>query len=154
MFRINSLSSVIRSLVLVAFSATMFSFSTNPGGDVFTISLNGKEMIKQFVHRDATVKTLSLNESNGDDMLRIQYDHCGKTGTARTIALAANQKVLKLWNFIDGDGTPMLLKVKDVIAAQKSNGNKSVQLVYTSKELPEGRTLVSVGTSNASASLQ
>src|SRR6187399_564936 len=104
MFRINSLSSVIRSLVLVAFCATMFSFSANPGGDVITISLNGKEMIKQFVHRDATVKNLSLADANGDDILRIQYDHCGKTGTQRSIAIETNKKVLKSWNFADMDG--------------------------------------------------
>ena len=153
MFRINSLSLAIRSLVLVAFCATMFSFSANPGGDVFTISLNGKEMIKQFVHRDATVKNLSLSDANGDDILRIQYDHCGKIGTQRSVAVEANKKVLKSWSFADGDGPSMMLKVKEITSLQKSNGNKNVQLVYSSKELPEGRTLAAIG-GNTTASLR
>src|SRR5262245_14355036 len=103
MFRINSLSSVIRSLVLVAFGATMFSFSANPGGDSFTISLNNKTLIEQFVHRDKSVKNLSLNEASGDDVLKIHYSHCGKTGTTRAISLEAGHKVLKSWSFIDDE---------------------------------------------------
>ena len=129
-------------MICFAVCTALFSFSVKPGSDSFTIYLNNKLMIQQYVTRDEAVKNLVLNESYSDDLLNINYSHCGKTGSGRTISFMDHQKkVLKKWNFSDDSGEAVSVKVGDVLALQKMSKNNSLKLVYASNELPEGRTL-------------
>ncbi|MEX2235113.1 MAG: hypothetical protein WD824_23320 [Cyclobacteriaceae bacterium] len=138
----------IRSLALVAVCATLISFSAKIGGDSFTIYLNDKLMLQQDVTPDAGVRNFSLNVNNGDDVLKIHYSHCGKVGSGRSISIKNDDnKVLKTWNFSSNTSAVMTFKVRDIPAAANA-GNQKLFLVYSSKELPEGKLLASVLVSN------
>jgi hypothetical protein len=133
----------IRSLVLVAVCATMFSFS--PGGDSFTIYLNDKVMIRQYVTPEASARTLALNEINANDVLKVHYNHCGKTGIKRSMAVQdSRKKILKTWHFSDNTPALMELSIKEVVAFRKDAGPQGLQLVYSSVEIPEGMVLASI----------
>lgn len=137
------------SLMLIALSAVLFSFSPRPGGDSFSISVNKKLLFQQFVHADKSIKAVSLTEAMGNDVLSVRYSHCGVNGKDRSITIKdASDKVLKQWHFADiaeksqGD---MNCKVKEILAIGKTNKGK-LSLVYSSRELPEGRTLAAIET--------
>src|SRR5687767_5064066 len=107
-----SKSLAIRSLALVALCATLFSFSAKIGGDSFTIYLNDKLMLQQYVTPDAGIKNFSLNIGNSDDILKIHYSHCGKVGSGRSISIQNDEnKVLKTWNFSSNTSAVMTFKV-------------------------------------------
>jgi hypothetical protein len=155
----NSSSFAARLLVIAVLAATMFSFRNYPGGDHFAIYLNDKMLLEHFVHRDKSVKTVQLSESSINDALVVQYSHCGVVGNARNISLVDGSKnVLKSWTFKDlgeGSGKNMELKVKDIIAVQKTNSGKKINLFYSSKQMPEGMVLASIVINNdAKASLK
>jgi hypothetical protein len=158
MDRFNRKVVVMRSLMLVAFCAALFSFSEKKGGDSFTIHLNNKLLLQQFVLREEGVKTLALNESAANETLSIAYSHCGKVGSDRSIsARDLRDKILKEWHFVDvkeGVASAMTCRVKDILALQKSAFGNKVNLVYSSKELPQGRTLATLIASDAKASLK
>lgn len=134
----------IRSLVLIALSAFLFSFSEKIGGDSYTIYLNDKLLLQEYVHGAKGVKSISLAESSSNDVLNVNYSHCGKIGVARNIVIKdAQQKVLKTWNFADvsGNALPTMgFRVKEILVLQKNKGSK-LNLVYSSKELPNGKLL-------------
>jgi hypothetical protein len=149
----------IRSLVLTALCAMLFSFSANPGGDSFSIYLDNTLMLEQHVTRDAVAKTLPLSESSGGEVLKVYYSHCGKSGKGRDITIRdAQNKALKTWQFTDaaeGISSSMNCRVKDIIALQKANKSTILNLVYSSKELPDGKLLATIVTgNNDKASLQ
>jgi hypothetical protein len=143
----RSYALAIGSLMLIALCAALFSFSPRPGGDSFSVSLNRKLLFQQFVHADASVKTVTLTDATPDDVLNVKYSHCGRNGNSRNIAIKdSNNKTLKEWHFADiAEKTPaeMSCKVKDILALRKMNKGK-LSLVYSSRELPEGRTLASI----------
>ena len=135
---------VIGSLMLIPLSAILFAFSPAPGGDSFTIYLNDKLLVQQYVHADKSVKTISLYSVNANDELKVNYSHCGKIGTSRRIVFKDQTKPLKEVRFsnVTGDALPtMSCKVKDIIALQKTG---KINLVYISDELPEGKTLATL----------
>lgn len=134
----------IRSLALVAFCATLFSFSDKLGIDSFTIYLNDKLMLRENVRAEAGVKSFSLNLNSADDVLRIHYDHCGMLGSGRSISIQNDQRaVLKTWNFPDKDSKFMSVKVGEIPVAARAGAQK-LYLVYSSNEIPKGRLLASV----------
>jgi hypothetical protein len=137
----------IRSLVLVALCAILFSFTEKLGGDSYTIYLNDRLLLKEYVHDIKNVKSISLSESSANDVLKINYSHCGKIGVARNISIKdAQNKILKTWTFqdVEGNALPtMSFKVKEIVALQKNKGTK-LNLVYSSKELPGGRLLAAI----------
>jgi hypothetical protein len=158
MVQFNRKSSLIRSLMLVMLCVMLFSFSAKKGGDSFTIHLNNKLLLQQFVLREEGVKTLTLNESAANETLSIAYSHCGKVGSDRSISARDLQnKVLKEWHFMDvkeGVASPMSVKVKDILSLQKSAFSNKVNLIYMSKELPQGRTLATLASGDTKASLK
>src|SRR3990170_4852244 len=92
----------IRSLLLVAFCATLFSFSDKIGADSFTIYLNNKLMLQQYVTSEAGVKSITINVSDGNDVLKVHYSHCGQIGVKRSMSIQdGHKKVLKTWQFPD-----------------------------------------------------
>ena len=135
---------VIGSLMLIPLSAILFAFAPAPGGDSFTIYLNDKLIVQQYVHADKSVKTISLYSVNANDELKVNYSHCGKIGTGRRIVFKDQSKQLKeVWfKDVSGDALPtMTYKVKDILALQKTG---KVSLVYISSEIPEGKTLATL----------
>ncbi len=139
---------IIISSLLIAASFTLFSFTIRWGGDSFTIHLNDKLLIKQFVYGDKNIKSIELKQNNAEDELRISYSHCGVVGKSKTITVKdQHDKVLKSWTFSDGQAS-MTCKVKDILGLEK--GDVSLRLFYSSKEMPGGLVLASIKTDSRS----
>ena len=134
----------IGSFLLCAFSACLLSFSTTTGGDSYVIYLNDKLLVQQHVTPDADVKTLAFNMSDGSDVLKVRYSHCGQTGTKRSIAIRdAHKRELKVLRFSESASPVMHFKVNEILALRK-DAPARLELVYSSAEMPEGRTLAAV----------
>ena len=132
----------IRSLLLVVVCVALFSFSERTGGDTFAIYLNNKLLLKERVLPEATVKSLILNAGDADGTLNVQYSHCGQIGIERSLSIKDNHnKVLRTWDFRDSTSPVMEFAVKGLFAFAKNSTDQRLQLVYTSKELREGKLL-------------
>lgn len=128
-----------------ALSLMLFSFYPI-GGEGYTIRMGNKLLIEQHVTAKSTVPRLSLHQSDAAEELSVYYSHCGEIGTSRSLSIREGKsKVLKEWKYMDAvsQHTPMVCKVKDILALQRERGGV-VELVYLSKELPEGKVLASV----------
>jgi len=133
------------SLALI-FSLGLQSF-TNKGGEGFEIYLNSKLVLQQFGSQLNQVKSLQLDQSSSNDELTIKYHHCGQVGKNRSITIKDGQnKILKEWHFADVSkgGAAMTCKVKDIIGLKKGKGPVTLNLYYSSSELPKGRQLASL----------
>lgn len=137
----------IKLMIAVFVCALLSAFDTPPGGDTFTIYLNDKLLVKQFVHMKEKTKTISLQEASANDVLKIHYSHCGKMGVARNLIIKDQQnKTVKAWKFedsSDGDQGAMIVNASDIGKIQKSAGGRLLSLVYSSEQLPEGIVLAS-----------
>ncbi len=135
-----------KTMALITICATLFSFSPNPGGEGFEIYVNNKVVIQKFGNEINTVQSLQLNQYSSNDQLTIKYHHCGKVGKNRVVTIKDGQnKVLKEFCYADA-ATPiaaMALNVKDIVSLRKGNNN-SLQLSYSSSELPDGRVLATI----------
>ena len=151
MLHISKKRVAIKLLVPIGLVVLLSAFSGSMGTDSFTISLNGKTLLQQYVTRDETTKSLQLDQRDYNDQLIISYNHCGEVGTNRTIVLKDGQnKLLKEWHFADAAGTSpvgpnaaMSCKVKDIFDLQKANGSDKINLYYSARQLPNGRLLAS-----------
>jgi len=147
----GSKRSAIGSLVLVALCATLFSFSEKIGSDSFTIYLNDKLMIQQFITPETNVKSITLDVSDANDVLKIHYSHCGQIGVNRSISIQdRKEKVLKTWQFPDSNFPGIGFKVNELLAAAKNIQDKDLRLVYSSRELPKGKVLAAIIVSDES----
>lgn len=139
-------STFINSLLIALLCTTLFSFSEAPGAHSFEISLNNNVVLQGYINDKKEVPTLSLNQEADRDQLSVNYNHCGQMGTARSIIIKdGSDKVLKVWNFDDdtpGVKNRMTCKVKDIVGL--SNGNNSLNLFYSSKELTKDQILASI----------
>lgn len=146
--RNNHVKSLLIIAGILAMLATLFSFASVPGGDVFSISLNDKVVIQQALHVDKSIKTLSLGESSVNDEMSVMFSHCGEIGTARNLELRdARNNVVKSWHFPDAvetTGKSMKVKVKDIIAMQKSGTQRKFSLFYSATELKDGMVLATI----------
>jgi hypothetical protein len=146
MLHIKSKSLAIRSLVCVAMCATLFSFSAETGRDSFKVYLGDKLVLEEFVFAEANVKSFTLDQRVYNDNVNVTYSHCGRIGQARNLHIKDLQgKVLKEWHFSDvteGVTPSMTFKAKEVLDLRK-NGNR-LNLVYSSKEIPNGQLLAVV----------
>lgn len=137
----------LKALLLVAFVSVAGSFAAVDGGEAFEIYLNNKLLVRQYVTGSFSLQSLNLTEANANDKLVIYYNHCGKPGKARTIAIKdAAGNILKKYSYGDGasvkDG--MTIPVKELLALEKSHKGVQLAIHYTAKELPKGLTLSGV----------
>ncbi|MEP7166066.1 MAG: hypothetical protein ABI741_15290 [Ferruginibacter sp.] len=142
-------SIISKTMILVALAATVLSFSTGFGGEGFELFLNNKVMIQQFGKQIDAVSNLRLDQSSSNDQLSLKYYHCGRTGRNRIVSIRDGQnKTVKEWHFNDA-GTVMNFNVKDILSLKKTNNN-TLQLYYSSTELPNGRLLTNIIVGNNS----
>ena len=136
----------IRSLQLVVLCTTVFAFSERIGVDSFTIHLNNKLMLREYVTAEARVKNLHLTRADASDVLKIRYSHCGKTGIKKSVAIENGRKeIIKAWHFPDDASAVMDVNVKEILAALRmDSGDGNFALVYSSLEIPKGRTLAAI----------
>jgi hypothetical protein len=146
-----------RVLFLLTASTLLFSFSGIRGGDVFEVYLSDKKVIQQVVHTEPkAVKTFAIDRSSYNDKVKVMYSHCGQVGVSRVITITnENNKVLKTWKFADTDNSNKTVScnAKDILDLVKENGNAKFNLVYSSKQLPEGKTLASMTVRNSSTEI-
>lgn len=132
--------------VVVLVCVTLLSFSSKRGGDSFEITLNGKRVLQQFVYASKGVQTIQLTPTSDNDKLDIYYSHCGQVGKNRYITIK-NEKdePIKIWKFQDAtdNNAAMSLKLKDILSLRKNKTDK-LNLVYSSTELPKGKTLATI----------
>ncbi|HUP12225.1 MAG TPA: hypothetical protein VM187_08445 [Niastella sp.] len=141
MKKYSFLSTLIVALPVLCLG--ILSFSNNRGGDVFAIYLNGKQVHRQFVHIDKSVKTLQLDASNDNDKIEVFYSHCGSIGKNRTLTLRnENNELIKELKFPDVNNNQSMMGFyrKDVAKARATRLN----LYYSSKELPDGKLLATI----------
>ncbi len=136
---------ISKTMAIAMISATLFSFSSKPGGEGFEISLNNKVVLQQYGVDMNNVKSLQLGQASSEDKLAVKYYHCGKVGKNRVITIRdAQDKVLKEFRYPDAAApvSVMMIPVKDIMNLIK--GNTGLKLFYSSSELPNGRILVSI----------
>ncbi|MBC7827650.1 MAG: hypothetical protein H7122_07890 [Chitinophagaceae bacterium] len=132
-------------LAMAILSVTLFSFSLRPGGDHFEVYINKKLVFQQIVSQPSSLKNFSLDESNKSDRVEVFYSHCGKIGSKRTITIKDGKNTVKQWRFSDvGSHKFMSIGAKDILAFQNKNADRTINLYYSSEELPEGRLLASI----------
>jgi hypothetical protein len=140
-------SSVATASILMFLSFTLFSFTHRKGGEGFEIYLNSKLVVQQFGNQLNDVKSIQLDQNAPNDELTIKYYHCGQAGKNRSIVIKDGQnKILKEWHFADASPgkAAMTCKVKDITGLKKGNGSVTLNLYYSSTELPKGRQLASI----------
>lgn len=145
-----------KPITLITLCLTLFSVSAIAGADSYTIYLNNKLILKEYVSKASlTLKDLQLNQSNMNDMLIISYNHCGTIGKGRSIVIKDEQgKLLKEWKFADAEGSDagMKIPVKDLLALEKSSGKNALNIYYYSSQLlPKGKALASIKTGSQNA---
>ena len=131
------------SIVLVAPLAAF----TLRGGDSFEIYVGKTLAVQQFLHKDKVLKTVDLSTAAAADELKVSFNHCGQTGTNRTVALKDKQQVLKEWKFANikqGASSQMAIPVKDILAVQKNLKGKQLSLFYSSDLMKEGMVLATL----------
>lgn len=122
----------------IAVCATLLSF-VKIGGQGFTVRLNNQVVLEHYYTRNAVTPELSLAGAAAQDQLSIDYNECGQVGKGRSIRVTSSGETLKQWTFDDGD-REMVIAVKDLKAIKSS----TVQLVYASKLVSNGRVLATV----------
>jgi hypothetical protein len=144
---ITKKTTMFAALALVIFSAAISSFTVKPGGEGFEIYLNNKLLLQRFGNELNTVQSLQLDQRYSTAQISIKYHHCGRVGKNRYVAIKdAQNNLLKEWRFEDVKDAyaSMNFSVKDILAIQKAGRANTVNLYYSSSELPKGRMLASI----------
>lgn len=118
------------------------------GGDSYTIYLNDKLILKQYVGQTKSgIIPLVLENAKASDNMVVFYSHCGTTGKGRSIAIKnESNKTLKEWKFEDASASGgMTIPVKEILDLEKSNAKNTLTMYYYSSQLlPGGRMLASI----------
>ena len=115
------------------------ALKANAGLDSYSIYLNDKLILKQYVNQPLTLESLGLNQSNINDRLIIHYEQCNapnKLGKSRSITVKDNKgNLIKKWNFKDAQGgnTGMVIAVRDLLQLEKSTPLSKLSLFYTAE---------------------
>jgi hypothetical protein len=149
-------NSKIKPLFIVLSCILLSSFvSYKWGGEGFEIYLNNKLVVQKFGNNMQPVTNLSLNNIDGNDVLKVRYYHCGRIGKNRSLIIKDGTTVLKTLHFADASqpATFMTFRVKELWPLQKkSQGNFT--LYYSSSELSEGRLLAMINTGKRDVTLK
>lgn len=117
------------------------SFMSNLGGEHYSIYLNNNLLTRQVIAHQEKIPALRIGASIQGN-ISIHYDHCGQIGKSRTLSLRTGEnKVIKTWNFDDtlGAKSKMIVEVNEITRLLQKQSPAT--LVYSSKELREGRVL-------------
>lgn len=149
-------SRIILLLLTITCVVPLMAFTLR-GGDSFDIYLGKTLAVQQFLHKDTSVKTVDMSTAGATDELKVSFNHCGQTGTNRTVSIKDNKQVLKEWKFADiksGGSVQMNIAVKDIVAIQKNLKGKQLSLFYKSDLMKDGKVLATLTSNSAQASLK
>ena len=138
----NQRRMMVAFISMMLLSVTFLSF--RPGGDHYEVYLNKKLVFTQIVSQPGSLKSLVLDQRNANDKVDVFYSHCGKLGTRRAIAIKEGKHVLKQWRFSDEAGKFMSVGAKEILAFQNKNGDRKIDLYYSSEQIPDGKLLASI----------
>ena len=138
----NQRRMMVAFISMMLLSVTFLSF--RPGGDHYEVYLNKKLVFTQIVSQPGSLKSLVLDQRNVNDKVDVFYSHCGKLGTRRAIAIKEGKHVLKQWRFSDEAGKFMSVGAKEILAFQNKNGDRKIDLYYSSEQIPDGKLLASI----------
>jgi hypothetical protein len=135
----------LKPLMFAVFGALTLMNVARAGGDMYTIYLNNKLVMKQFVTQPLSLSSLPLDNANSNDMLVVSYSHCGTIGKGRALSVKDEHgNVLKEWKFADvAKDEGMSIPVKEILELQQKNTH--ISLYYSSQQLPGGRMLTALG---------
>ena len=126
-------------LGVLSFSIFCFSaFTAKAGLDSYSIYLNNKLLVKQYVNQPLSLDNLGLNASNINDRLVIHYSQCNapnNLGKGRSVLIKDTKgKTVKKWNFADAKNgnTAMVIPVKELLQLEK-NALSKLSLFYTAE---------------------
>jgi len=118
------------------------SFTLLPGGEGYRITAGKTELVARYGNEMNQVASLQLQALPSPD-LYITYYHCGQPGHNRLLKLVdQNNKVVRSFNYPDAKTATSVMQL-NAASIPVSNGNE-LQLVYSSKELPNGRVLAKI----------
>jgi len=135
------LPAFLKQKLLVVLLSSIFCFSAftaKAGLDSYSIYLNNKLLVKQYVNEPLSLDNLGLTASNINDRLVIHYSQCNapnNLGKSRSILVKdAKGNTVKKWNFADvKDGnTGMVIPVKELLQLEKTALSK-LSLFYTAE---------------------
>lgn len=158
MKKLTTSSWSVRCLLVLTFAAPLLAFTTPfRGGESFEIYLGKTRLVQQFLHMDKSIKAIDLSSASASDVLKVSYNHCGQTGTSRTLSLKNNTTIVKQWKFADikeGASPNMVISVTNIQTVQKAHKGKRLSLFYTSDLLKEGKVLATIAQRDVSASIR
>ena len=147
LFQRPALVGIASVMLFIVLSA----FVVKRGGDSYTISINGKQVIQYYVLSKEALPSLAISP-NSEDKLSVYFNECGKIGKSRSLSVRDDHgNVLKEWKYANAldEHTPMTISSGEIIV----KGN--VGLYYTSATVVNPRKLVTLVTGNTtSASLK
>ena len=143
-------SFTLRSLSLIPVAAlllSLFSFSARPGGEGFEVFQNDKLILQQFGNDMKKIRTIQLGNISSSDEITVKYYHCGQTGKNRHLIIRdSDNKELKHWQFADMSSKDrgMSFHPADVLISKGKKAAATVNVYYTSTEIPQGRHLMTL----------
>ncbi|WP_153800482.1 hypothetical protein [Foetidibacter luteolus] len=140
---------IAKPLAFTAFCLVTFAVTAFAGADSYTIYLNNKLILKQYVHQAGLkLDDLQLSEAKAGDNLVVFYSHCGEVGKGRSVAIKdAAGNTIKEWKFADAEGKDagMTIPINELLALEKKHAGKGMQIFYySSKFLPKGTALAGI----------
>lgn len=141
----------LTGIVSVGLFLVLTSFVLKRGGDSYTLSINGNQVIQYYFASKKPLPSLSVNP-NAKDKVEVYFSECGKIGASRKLFIRNQSgKILKEWKFGEAlnEHTPMTFSSNEI------SGSGDLGLYYTSATVNEPRKLVSLKIADAtSASLR
>ena len=137
-------------LLALTLSVALLSFTSPKGGEGFEIYLNNKLITQQYGKDVNTVKMIAIDESQADVQLTVKYWHCGQEGKNRILTVKdVNNKLLKQWRFADAgkNNSSMCCGAKEILSLKTKNTG-TLNLYYSSSQLPNGRLLATIALTN------
>jgi hypothetical protein len=130
---------VLAGIVIIAVLASFAPI----GGEGFTMQVNDKVVIEHYFTSNASAPRVSLDVTDGNEVISISYNECGKIGTNRKLTLKDEAgHLLKEWKFTDSEKVNSIAIQGKEIMAFKNADRKTVTLTYSSKTVSTGRLLV------------
>lgn len=142
----------LKGAAALMIASTLFAFTGNFGGEHYEVFIGSERVVSQFVSSKGYETPKVALPAQSDGQLTVKYNHCGRNGEQRSLSLTdSHNKVLKTWSYKETTAKqiePLAIDLKALASYAKAS---PVNLVYTSKELPDGRVLATLTRSTNTA---
>lgn len=126
----------LQTIPALILGLAIFSFTAPFGGDTVEIYQGDKLLLRQHIHIDKEIKTVSVDAQG--DKVYVYYSHCGTNGKSRQILVRDQDgKLVKSWSYADSQATGrdlMECRMQEVLNPLTA-GKGKLYLYYNSKEM-------------------